>query len=536
MRKRWRCLGIILGILMAALMVRTAYIQILGKEDLSAAAHTQQRIVLDGADSRGTIYDRNGTPLAGGQQEYIYIIEAEKFDGETGNALKQVNAQEVPNEGGMYRVFTSKRYSKKIGTRLICNSEAYILEAGRRYQKKQPAVHLIGYVTSKDGSGASGLELQYDKELSLYNKKVATVADVKGHLLRGTGLAITTAQEKDTYVKDGITTTLDFGLQTFVEDVLEKTSYNGAAVVTKVDTGEIVASASTPTFDPSAVSQYMESSNGELINKVTQGQYPPGSVFKIVVAAAALEAGISVDSTYTCSGSEVVNGRTVKCSTGGKSGHGTITLTDAFAKSCNCAFIQLGKQMGAEAILQMAQNLGFGQAVLDGYPGEKSGNLSSLEQVQGTAIANLSIGQGQLLASPLQIAKMTNIVANAGVDVGLHIVSQQDENEMESQCFSAETAQRLLAMMRQTMLIGTGSNLESNLSIAAKTGSAESTQGGIEVVHGWMTGCVPANEPQYTITVFMENGRSGSGSAGPVFQEIAQYISDSYLLETEMNF
>lgn len=536
MRKRWRCLGAILAILMTALMARTAYIQILGKEDLSAAAHTQQRIVLDGADSRGTIYDRNGTPLAGGQQEYIYIIESEKFDGETGNALKQVNAQEVPNEGSMYRVFTSKRYSKKIGTRLIRNSEAYILEAGRRYQEKQPAVHLIGYVNSKDGSGASGLELQYDKELSLYNKKVATVADVKGHLLRGTGLAITTAQEKDTYIKDGITTTLDFGLQTFVEDVLAKASYNGAAVVTKVDTGEIVAAASTPIFDPSAVSQYMESSNGELINKVTQGQYPPGSVFKIVVAAAALEAGVSADSTYTCNGSEVVNGRKVKCSTGGESGHGTITLTEAFAKSCNCAFIQLGKQTGAEAILQMAQNLGFGQVVLDGYPGERAGNLSSLEQVQGTAIANLSIGQGSLLASPLQIARMTNIVANGGADVGLHIISRQDETEMEEQCFSVETSQRLLKMMRQTMITGTGSSLNADLSIAAKTGSAESTQGGVEVVHGWMTGCIPANEPQYTITVFMENGRSGSSSAGPVFQEITQYISDSYLLETEMNF
>lgn len=536
MRKRWKALAIILSIIMVALMGRTAYIQILGKEDLSVAAHTQQRIVLDGADNRGTIYDRNGTPLAGRQQEYIYIIEAEKFDGETGNALKEINAQEVPNEGSMYRVFTSKQYSKKIGTRLIRNSKAYILEAGRRYQKKQPAVHLIGYINTKDGSGASGLELQYDKELSLYNKKVAAVADVKGHLLQGTGLVITTAQEKDTYVKDGITTTLDFGLQTFVEDVLAKTSYDGAAVVTKVDTGDIVAAASTPTFDPSVVSQYMDSKNGELINKVTQGQYPPGSVFKIVVAAAALEAGIRVDSTYTCNGSEDINGRKVKCSTGGESGHGSLTLTDAFAKSCNCAFIQLGKQIGAEAILQMAQKLGFGQVVLDGYPDEKSGNLPSLEQVQGTAIANLSIGQGQLLASPLQIARMTNIVANDGFDVGLHIISQQEETKSESQCFSSETSQQLLAMMRQTMMIGTASNLESNLSIAAKTGSAESTQGGEEVVHGWMTGCVPANEPQYTITVFMENGRSGSVSAGPIFQEITQYISDSYLLETEMNF
>lgn len=536
MGKRWLILGLVFVILMMALAGRTAYIQILGKEDLTATAHAQQQIVLDGADSRGTIYDRNKTPLAGQQQEYIYIIEEENYDGETGNALKQVHAEEVTNTGNAYRVFTSTQYSKQIGERLIRNSDAYILEAGRRYRDDQPAVHLIGYINSKDGSGMSGLELQYDEMLSLYNKKVAAIADIQGAFLQGRGLEVTTSQEKDAYVKDGITTTLDLGLQTAVETALAETSFNGAAVVIKCDTGEIMASASTPIFDPSAVEDYMESSNGELINKVTQGQYPPGSVFKIVVAAVALEAGISTDTVFQCSGSETIDGQTVKCSTGGTTGHGTITLKDAFAKSCNCAFIQLGEQLGAASILEMAERMGLGSNVLQDYPGEKAGNLMDSSRAQGVAISNLSIGQGQLLTTPLQIARMTNIVANRGIDTGIHLMIEPEEAVEEQQCLSEETARQLLDMMKQTMKDGTGSNLQANISLAAKTGSAESVQGGVEVIHGWMTGCVPADNPQYTITVFMENGRSGSGSAGPVFQQIAEYLSYSYLVDWETDF
>lgn len=536
MRKRWKALSICLAVIMTLLAGRLAYIQLLGQEDLSAAAHVQQQITLEGADTRGAIYDRNGTPLAGQQQEYIYIIEEESFDGETMNALNQVYAEEVPNEDNQYRVFTSQLYLKSTGERLIRNSGAFILEAGRRYQHQQTAVHMIGYTNPKDGSGATGLELQYDEVLSQYNKKVAAVADVQGKLLQGKGLAVTSNQDQDNYVKDGITTTLESGLQKAVEEILAQQPYDGAAVVTEVKTGQILAAASTPVYDPVNVESYMESQSGELINKVTQGQYPPGSIFKMIVAAAALEMGIDPYSVYTCNGAETVNGQTVKCSTGGETGHGTITLKDAFAKSCNCAFIQLGQQIGAEAILSMAENMGLGETVLNGYPGEKSGNLMTSEQSQGAAIANLSIGQGELLVTPLQAARVTGIIANDGLDTGLQLVLEQEEILEGQRCISQETAENLQEMMAQTMIDGTGSQLESDVSMAAKTGSAESVQAGSEVVHGWICGYVPAEAPQYAITVFMEDGKSGSGSAGPVFASIAQYLGESGLLENEVGF
>ena len=121
-----------------------------------------------------------------------------------------------------YRVFASSRYDKKTGERLIRNASAYIIEAGRRYSRQQPAVHMLGYVNPRDFSGAAGIEKMCDKELSLLNKKIFTTADVKGNLIPGRGLVVSTAMEADSYVKKGVATTLDAGLQKKVEEALAK--------------------------------------------------------------------------------------------------------------------------------------------------------------------------------------------------------------------------------------------------------------------------------------------------------------------------
>lgn len=533
MDKRIKTLCISFMIVMGLLSLRLAYIQLAGHDDLSAAAKIQQSIFLDGADTRSVIYDRNGTPIAGGHQDYIYVIPSDKYDGETQNALNAVEAEEVLNENSSYKVFVSQEYNKKIGQRLINNSDAYVMEANRRYQENQSAVHIIGYVNPKDSTGASGLELMYDEVLGSYNKKVMAPADVSGNLLQGYGLTVENDADGDYFIKDGITTTLDMGIQQEAEMILSECDKDGAIVVLKADTGEILASASTPVFEPSEIGEYMESDNGELINKVTQATYPPGSVFKIVVAAAALEVGIDPEKTFECTGSENINGHVVKCETGGESGHGTITFKQAFADSCNCAFIRIGQIIGAEVIINMAERMGLGQTVLEGFPGEQNGNLMTLQQSKGAAIANLSIGQGENLVTPLQVAAMTAVVANDGVNTGVKLVANDTESE---ECISSDTASDLQEMMQETMISGTGQDLELEINAGAKTGSAEGTQNGTDVVHGWITGFVPAYDPQYVITAFVENGRSGRGSAGPLFAQLSNYLYESSYIEYETDF
>ena len=280
----------------------------------------------------------------------------------------------------------------------------------------------------------------------------------------------------------------------------------------------------------------MRSDTGELVNKVTQGEYPPGSIFKLVVAAAALEAGCDPDMQFTCSGAETVNGHSVSCETGGEYGHGEITMEEAMAYSCNCAFIQLGQKTGAESIIAMAEKLGLGNVVLEGYPGEKEGNLMTVRQSSGAAITNLSIGQGETLVTPLQVANMMSIIANDGVDTGLSLIMEKEKEDEGIRCLNSETVTALQKMMDAVIEYGTASELDITVPAGGKTGSAESMQGGKEVIHGWMTGYFPTEDPEYTVTVFIENGRTGKGSAGPVFSEVTEYISSRGLFESEIVF
>ena len=158
----------------------------------------------------------------------------------------------------------------------------------------------------------------------------------------------------------------------------------------------------------------------------------------------------------------------------------------------------------------------------------------SVKESEGAAIANLSIGQGENLVTPIQVAAMTSIVANQGKNAGVKITVTEKSDEAE--CISPETADVLQEMMKATMVSGTGSSLELQVSAGAKTGSAESMQGGQEVIHGWITGYVPAENPQYVITAFVENGRSGRAAAGPIFSEIAEYIAEHGMLDYETDF
>ncbi len=531
MEKRLKVLLIIFLVIAGLLSLRLAYIQLAGHEELSAAASAQQLITLEGADKRGIIFDRNGTPIAGAYYEYIYIIKEKDFDGETQNALNKLEAREVDNKGNGYKVFTSQIYDKETGRRLIRNSDAYILKAARRYKSNQPASHIIGYVNPEDNKGVCGIELKYDEELVALDKKVHTVADVKGNLIRGYGMVVDSAAEEDSYVKEGIYTTLHLGIQNKAEQLLDENTRCGAIIAAEVESGDIVAAASTPDFDPGNIAEYLSSNNGELINKVTQGEYPPGSVFKIVVAAAALENGMDPDRKFVCKGSIEVQGNVVGCETGGESGHGEITMEEAFAYSCNCAFIEIGQIAGAAQILEMAEKLGLGKSVLDDYPQECSGNLMTVQQAKGPAIANLSIGQGETLVTPLQVAKLTCIVANGGVDPGMKLVN---ETSVEERCISSETADKIKKMMKKTVEEGTGSNIDQKYHAGVKTGSAESVQGGVEVVHGWVTGFFPVENPEYVVTVFVEDGKSGRSSAAPLLNAMAEYIYEQELVEYEV--
>lgn len=524
--------------LFLALTLRIGWIQTAGHDDLAAAVRSQSLISLEGGNTRGVLYDYSGKPLVADQLRFVYIIRKNQFDYQVGKVMKRLGASQVHGENEGYYVYSSEHYDKKLGKWLITEHQAYVLQASARYGSRQTAANLIGYINDQDASGACGLELMMDDELSLLNRHMYAAADVKGNLIPGRGLILakdrqtsaSAAKDNGAAASGGVRTTLDKELQSSVEDILNQENRNCAVVVLRADDGGIAAMACTPTFDPNQIGKYLESGKDELVNKATQGAYAPGSVFKIVVAAAALESGVSAGQQFECRGSVSVGNLNIKCETGGETGHGIINMEEAFAHSCNSYFVQLGQKIGSDAIIETAQKFQLGKAVFEGYPQESRGHLMSREEWQGAAIGNLSIGQGETLVTPIQVARMTGIIASSGAD---HEISVRARHRDDShQVISADTANQIRRMMERVTTEGTGAGLSmidrnGSPKAAVKTGTVEYQDGGEVKTHAWITGYTPCREPEYIITVFVENGDSGSSSAGPIFRKIIEYLEKS---------
>ena len=525
--------------LAAALAGRLFYIQIVGHDEMCAAAAVQQQVTIVGLDRRGTIYDRNMVPLTGGSKEYVYLTHRSRVDSEFYEIMDSIGAKGRGSASSEYAVYVSEAYDDETAKLLAEKYSSYIIEGSKRYEESQTAAHVIGYVNTYDNTGISGIEYELNDILSAPRGRVYAAAGRDGAFLPGMPLKEENA-DRETNTSSDIVLTLDTKIQRIAENALSACEYNGAVVILESKTGEILAIASTPGYNPNSVKDYIDSGDKELINKCTQGEYPPGSVFKIVVTAAALENKVTDDrgrlvdrnTVFHCSGKEKLSGIEIGCSTGGKNGHGDITLEEAFAYSCNCAFIQLGKLTGSENIIETAGRLGLGEVPLSDIPSVKSGNVTLIENAAGDGIGNLSIGQGEMLVTPLQIARLTNIIAMRGSDTGVSLIKNAEELGLKSDkrnqnVISEETAAEVVRMMRQTVRYGTARGIDESVQAAGKTGSAEDGEYGESFVHGWFTGFFPASDPEYTITVFMEKGRSGRASAVPVFEAIVSEMQNT---------
>lgn len=487
---------------MAALAVKTEYIQIAGHSELAEAALKQQSLKINGTDCRSIIYDRNGARITDTSKDYVYIIRRSMLDMKARELLADIDASEGDRSNDTYAIYHTENKNKNIRETLEKTYKAYVIEAGSRYSLNQPAAHILGYLNG--GAGAAGIEAKYQSRLYSSDNSLFVYTDGEGNILNGESPYLS-------YAESAFLTSLDLQLQKSVENILENCQYNSAAVVLETKTGDILAAASTPTYSTRQIDRYLGSESGCLVNKVLQG-YPPGSVFKIVTAAAAMEAGVDIDEMkFYCSGEEHFEGITIKCT----DSHGELSLKQAFAKSCNCAFIQLGQAAGYKAVSEMAKKMGMGIRSI-GFNEESAGQITSAQEAAGAGIANMSIGQGSLLLTPLQAARITNIIANGGIDRGVHIISGKTANR---RAVSKQTADKIREMMRAVMVYGTGSQ-SSSYKCAGKTGSAEAG----DMIHGWFTGFFPYDSPEYTITVFCEDGKSGGNSALKVFDQIAEVL------------
>lgn len=483
-------------------------------------------------NTKGLIYDRTLVPLAGDQPCYYLVINPRDFQSVNIEQLVAWTGADIEELKEKLKKETPFVLKSKVQAEALPG--VYMFEGTERYSGLSK--HLIGYLDSAGEVGLSGIEKEYNDFLSLFSSsvRVSYSADAVRGVMAGFGVRSTESAVSE----NGVVLTLDAELCQALETAMDQYVEKGAAMVMDCHTGEILAVTSRPTYDEESISSYLNSTDGELINRAFTAQ-TVGSVFKIIVAACALEAGLE-EFCYSCSGGIVIGDLTFACHN--HSGHGEVGLQEAFGASCNSYFIALGQLLGYDRVTEMAVRFGYGEAIeILGSMTASSGTFP--KKSSNMALANLCIGQGDLLASPLQIARMTAIVANGGkmpsltVYKGLYLGGELKEAEKEEKTemvISAEIAEKLQEYCIYTVERGTGTQAKpTGGSAGGKTSSAQTgiMENGEEKLNVYFTGFYPAEDPQYVITVFAEGGESGGKTCGPVFREICDFMAENGLTE-----
>lgn len=521
-------------LIMLLLTGRLFYLQVLCHEELAAAAASQQEIAIEGLDTRGMILDRNLQPLTGGTDQYYYIVSQKKEDAAFAHLMEELEGRQVARDSASYHVYRTEKYDSNANEILQERYGAYVFRTQARYADDQLACHLIGYLNEDEQKGVSGLELIHQDELAADGDVLTVLADGAGNIISGRAPAVRSGTEKArTMESRTVVTSIDRRLQYVCEKALSAAGESGAAVVMDVESGEILAWASTPKFDPRSIEDYLDDGDC-LLDKVSQGTYAPGSVFKLVTAIAALESGVcDEEQKFTCEGEVVVAGVPVKC-TAAAQGHGRLDMGEALAVSCNCYFAQLGELTGCEEIVRTARRLGLGEKVLADYPQEEAGYIPAEEEVGPWDTTNISIGQGDILVTPLQIVRLTAVLAAGGLDVKATLYPRAQSEGEKERLISSPTAALLDEMMREVMASGSGAAVEEGdasarkwlLSARGKTGTAEALWQGEAVSNCWFTGYFTVGNRRYAVTVLVERGVSGSATALPVFRSVADFLAE----------
>jgi peptidoglycan glycosyltransferase len=388
----------------------------------------------------------------------------------------------------------------------------------RVYPYENLFAHVVGYATY----GRSGIEADVNYYLTRSNITIPQKADNGTNGVKNAG--------------DSIYTTLRVDLQEVASRALGV--YKGAIIVSEPKTGQILAMVSKPDFNPSEIAAIWnellaDENSSVLLNRVTQGLYPPGSTFKIITALEYIrENDLDITSySFNCPGHYTANGVRINCY--GGIAHGQEDFTYSFAKSCNSSFANIGVSLERGSFAATLDELMFGKDL----PSPLVYNRSSIElndETTGAELMQVTIGQGKTQMTPFHLHLVTSAIANDGVLNEPYLYKAvRNENGATIRAFgsggsiqimSAEETAVLRELMTSVVQIGTGTKLkEAVYTAAGKTGSAE--YGNIKgESHAWFTGFAPADNPQICVTVIIE----GAGSGGDYAVPVAKRVFDAY--------
>lgn len=547
----------LIAVLVVVLLVgigRLAWLQLIVGDDLTAKFQFQSIREYKLQSPRGGIYDRNGRELAISVETKSLFVDPKMVMENSENMSPQEAAALIaplvdmkPEEimkliegGGQFawvkrhlETDTINRITEVRKTTKIRGFE-YYPEVKRYYPLNSVAAQVLGFVNQED-KGIVGVENMYDNIL----KGSVTMQRVTVDNL---GRAIGESVHVPKFIRDGkaIYLTIDSQIQCIAEAAMdeamkENKTTKGAAIVVDPRTGEILAMVSRPTFDPNNLDKL--ENDRLIVSGITNG-YEPGSTFKAIVAAMAIEEKVvSPDEVFYDSGYIEVSGHRMQNWDG--EGHGNVTFTEIIKNSLNTGFAQVGLRLGAHRLISYAEKFGFNQATNIELPGEATGFLfSSADDMIDSDIATMSIGQS-ILVTPIQVLMAVSSLANEGVLLQPRIIREiknadgsvyesHKENIVVRQTVSAETANTMKYLLEKVISEGGGGKAKiPGYRVAGKTGTAQKVENGVykdgEYIASFV-GFVPVEKPRLAVIVVIDNPSGSSYYGGQVAAPVAKKI------------
>ena len=528
-----------------SLIVRLADLQIIQHESLLAKSEKQSQGTLKTHFGRGTISDRNGNELATNLEvESVFIVPQEVRDKKyTSRVLASALNQ---NYDRIYREVSSKKQfawiKRKVPADEIMHLKKLALsgvnfrsEQKRFYPKRELAANVIGFVGTDD-LGLAGIEHTYQEKLKgvVYSQSIEQ--DGKGRTIQALNKL-----SRSSLGNYDLMLTLDEVIQFTAEHHLKKQvdrykADSGMAVVMDPYTGEIYAMANVPQFNPNNFNAFPREA---WKNNAVMSSYEPGSIFKPIVAAAAIDKGIAQphDRFFCENGSFKVG----KNKIGEAENHrfGSLTMKEIIAKSSNIGAIKIAQKLGKNSFYEYIQRFGFGEKSRVRLPGVSSGLLRKRENWTNYSLSSISFGH-EIAVTPLQMVVALGAIANGGTLMEPHItkalmrdgkVVEQVKPKKIRRVISKKTSQQMLEILKFVVKEGTGKNAAvEGFDVAGKTGTAQKyisktkSYSKTEFVSSFI-GYAPADAPRLVILVMIDNPKGvhwGSVVAAPVFREIAK--------------
>lgn len=562
-KRKYRLLFAGLTLLFLVLAGRLVWLMIFSSEELGKKALDVEQRERSIKAARGVIYDRNGVVLADNQPVctisviYSQVTEPEKVirllseklsmeEEEVRSKVEKVSSREKIKSNVPKNVADEIREASLSGVKV---DEDY----RRYYPYGRLASRVLGF-TGADNQGILGLESRYDSVLKGTDGTILTLTDFQGVEIESA------AEERIEPVQgDSLYLSLDYTMQTYVQQAAEKVLREKQAkrvsvILMNPQNGEIYAMVNVPEYDLnepytllSAYAQGEGSENDKLNamwrNPLISDSYEPGSTFKIVTAAAALEDGkVSLTDTFHCPGFRIVEDRKIRCHK--TQGHGTETFREGVMNSCNPVFMDIGARVGAERMLYYYRKLGLYEKTGVDLPGEAGSIMHKLSDIGAVELATMSFGQS-IQITPLQLLRAVSAVVNGGTLVTPHFaVAVQDEKtgkktelsyETTGNVVTAKTVETMRALLQDVVGEGTGKNAQvEGYAVGGKTATSEKLPRGNGKYISSFLGFAPADDPQIMGLVLIDEPVGvyyGGTIAAPVMAEIFENILPYYLGE-----